>query len=303
MFRKLTSKAVVVFVMTPMVNLMVGCGDLRVNEPARNDNQSTTTAYSLGKTTSESLILQLSEATIFLHEAQFDQEARKLQISYSLQQVGRDPVLRLLTISGEGDDDTEELCYANITDDSGNTAFYFSVYASAFDTNTIIMTEKAGNDSLIITKAVLENRVYETYNANGLTYSLDFTDEEIYEYLARADRRHECFAAGVGDDDDQYARFDGFLDFYPENIAVNNNIDGNALVELLANEVFLAWVSSQTGIQWDKESDRISVEGLCKIAGYGTAKCWLGGWANPLCHVAVGVSIACLVKDIYDALT
>ena len=100
--------------------------------------------------------------------------------------------------------------------------------------------------------------------------------------------------------DAQNGKFVGFVEFYPEEMSLNNNIDGSVMVYLLGSEDFLDWVSDQTGLPEFGTTRKFD---LCKIAGYATFKCYLGGVANFLCHVAVGVSFACLVVDIIDWFT
>ena len=108
-------------------------------------------------------------------------------------------------------------------------------------------------------------------------------------------RDRQGFAASSGDDT-RFGKFAGLLEFYPKEMSLNNSFDGQLIADLLSNESFLNWISLETGLPVFQTSRNVDL--LCKIAGYATAKCFLGGIANPLCHVAVGITIACFVVDV-----
>lgn len=43
------------------------------------------------------------------------------------------------------------------------------------------------------------------------------------------------------------------------------------------------------------------VEEACKWAERALVKCGFGGWLNPLCHAAVGTTIACWIADATES--
>jgi hypothetical protein len=306
MLFKSASKVAAVLAMAAIVVLSVVCSDRSIM-PVRNvdntplDPMYFKTSYDPKDVPSDPITIELPAATVYLSNVYFDRNLTVLEIPYMYEVAGNNSFTRVLTLTGSVD---EASAYYEVRVDNsvGELMFLFSVSGDAADTNTIVMTEKTLVDSLSIVKTVVGELNYERYNLNGSIYEIEYTEDERNAYLLGKSQESYIYASSPGDNSPT-DKFKGFIDFYPEDMTLNHNTDGIVLVELLQSEEFMAWLRAQLGIPELEHPEKVSVDTICKIAGYGTAKCWLGGWANPLCHVAVGVSFACLVKDIYDELT
>jgi hypothetical protein len=80
--------------------------------------------------------------------------------------------------------------------------------------------------------------------------------------------------------------------FYPSSSTLNDNLDGQRLVELIDHPGFLAWCESEFNVPSDRGFPIPWT--ICSLL-----KCtFLGGWANPICHACTGMSIAYEVADI-----
>jgi hypothetical protein len=75
------------------------------------------------------------------------------------------------------------------------------------------------------------------------------------------------------------------------------------MVYMVETPEFQEWLEEMTGIPGLMDEGRMTVEDMCALASMGTFKCYLGGWTNPICVSAVGVSIACAGYKIWDWLT
>lgn len=96
-------------------------------------------------------------------------------------------------------------------------------------------------------------------------------------------------------------KFADFGQFYPEDISLNGNVDGLVMVELLQEPAIQNWLVEKTGIEF---AEKMTTDQMCKLArAVLTLKCrwgFLAFIANPLCHVAFGVTVACLISALFD---
>jgi len=73
-----------------------------------------------------------------------------------------------------------------------------------------------------------------------------------------------------------------------------DNNDGVLLVEMFTDEAFITWLQHE--INPEAQPINWTIEGLCKWIGRGTTiKCLFGGgFANPVCVIGTGYSLACM---------
>ena len=284
----------VIFIMVAMLNLVVGCN----NEKPISISGGTTSEAALQNTQQTRILsynIDLPMATISLESATANQERKRIDIFYSYQYKNTDFVSRLLTF--EQYEGISTIYEARVTDEYDKIMFSFNVYADPIDTSTIVLCEKTESDSLFINKTVIGENITERYNLNGQIFSLRFTEDEANQYLIEHSKEVNRFGS-YDNDNLSYNKFNDFMEFYPEEMTLNNNIDGLIMVSLIQNDEFLIWLSDQTGLPYIENQDKLDVDGLCELANIGSAKCLLGSIANPICHVAVGVNIACGVRTV-----
>ena len=278
--------------MVALFSVMVGCNSenpLNITDRTSENNiiQNTKQAKD------NSYVINLPIANIHLESATSNKEDKRLDIRFSYKYKNNDFVSRILTF--EEVEDMTTIYQVRVSDIYNELMFSFYVYPDPTDTNSIYLCEKTPFDSLSIHKTVYGEIITEVYNLNGEIYNIQFTEDEINKYLIEQSKKVSRFASNNNTNDD---KFTGFLDFYPEKMTLNNNIDGSIMVLLTQNEEFLHWLKDQTGLSGSDNFEKLDVDGLCDLANIGTAKCLLGGVANPICHVAVGVSFACGVRTI-----
>jgi|GEM_PF-2802750 len=184
-----------------------------------------------------------------------------------------------------------------VTDTGGVMQWSLSVGWDPSDSTRSYLVERTAVDSLWVETRTRGDRLYEHYVYNGDHFSIDFTGAEMDDYQKQQGRPRESIALGKRPLSPANT-FNDFYVFYPRESSLNNNVDGQIAIELLFDQGFLDWVADETGLPYldlsSKEFDP------CAAANVASIKCLLGGIMNPICHVAIGVSVACGVITVLE---
>lgn len=111
---------------------------------------------------------------------------------------------------------------------------------------------------------------------------------EVYEYTDLLTGSTSSMVATTSTTLEEWAAF-----FDPHTL--NNNVEGERLAAVLTTPLVVETLAPYCDPGSGVEKKMSSTERLCYVAStLGTLKCILGfGVANPLCHVAMGVSFCC----------
>ncbi len=185
---------------------------------------------------------------------------------------------------------------SRVEDPSGELKWHTSVTMNRQDTTRYEILEMTYRDTLLIQVHIDDGYVTERYTYNGESYR---AKRPIPDEARSGDALGE---PPIGDMPQQLAdetlMFKGLENLFPPNCSLFDNDDGFLMFELLESEEFQNWVGTPGAT---KELPP-EVQRACRYARYGTLKCYLGGWANPICTAAAGVTAACIIADVADGI-
>jgi hypothetical protein len=106
-----------------------------------------------------------------------------------------------------------------------------------------------------------------------------------------------------------------FREVYPGGTTLDNNRDGDRLMQLLAEPDFATWLARAGGKLAGRTPSEIGgalaglecgtcdprVQRFCLVmSACAQIKCLVGAWANPICHACFGANAACVVASLLE---
>lgn len=160
------------------------------------------------------------------------------------------------------------------------------------------VTERTTSDVLAMVRSVDGDTIADCYLLNGATRDYHYTTAML-EYMTTGE-------SGVQVSNQEAEYIDSIMSDYQQFAddigSLDNNAHGELLVSVLSSPKFNSWLRSTNRlIHGEIELSKLTRDQLCLIAAIcSRLKCLAGGIANPICHVCVGVSTACLIAEAVE---
>jgi hypothetical protein len=190
-----------------------------------------------------------------------------------------------------------------VVDGQGDLEILLGFSYNESDSTTLWIEEATSQDTLVLKRTLIDNRMCETYTYQGISFYADFIPEELERVLARRSLgldSQPVAKQGIGESLE--SKVDEFLEFYPWDCSLNNNTEGQLAVELITDIDVLNWIAAQEGLPEIDFNSRLSLDELCEIATVASFKCAIVGIANFICHAAIGVNVVCAFFTVLDWL-
>jgi len=186
-----------------------------------------------------------------------------------------------------------------LLDNDNNLMWEITAMIDTLDLYHFGLRERTAQDQLDIMVSYRNGIIAQDYDLNGKRFYVEYTEEQMDKFLHKTNSRGSQ-AKSVPTDDlsNLSVKYEEFIEFYPENISLNDNTDGVIAMDLLQSDEFSGWMMEDSELP----EFNLDIEELCDWAkAVAPIKCiYGGGWANPICHVAAGIAIACLIVDLID---
>lgn len=321
MYRSTILKGFVVIAMFTMIHTMlVGCSSEHSipNDSVNRDSQvaSNVQYYTDQPDLSElavflqfdsvDLEVMTESGSVGLCDVRVDEVSGSMVVAYSYTASGKAGVERILAMSGNSSSDG---AIVTTVDRAWTLRTGISVVQDPADSMAYTLTEWTESDTLAIHRKLDGERMFETYLYRGSSFTVNYTEAEMNNYLVNADRVSNPVAnVDTVKIPSALDRLDAaalaFESFYVEAGTLEHNLDGEVLVTLMSDPDFQSWLELRTGRSGLIDADKLSVETLCEIAGLASYKCWLPPYfGNFICAAAAGVGVACTIYSVWKWLS
>jgi len=299
-----TSKLVILFIMTALINLMVGCESERI---ANNDLDSNIVSPQLEKP--DNLTSDMDESSIQSHNVidtytvilsdgivveannyYYVQDTIYVTLQYTDSSINSHN--RILKIHNSF---TEiSLCDLNHTSKYG---YKFSL----INDSTAAQLVWTDSEYINIKTTRSQSEIIEYIDLNGFEYTIEFAnDQEVETALQLYENYVEgIYSFSINEENDQLLlKYIDFIDFIEDNQnSFANTTDGLMAAQLMSTESFLKWLPLVDDETPNGRIAKINCDLIGSIATVAALSCFIPVLIV-ICIPATGISVACAVSSI-----
>ena len=214
---------------------------------------------------------------------------------------GKWPEQRILEIENYGT--TASGYRATLTEVGGASLWEFDRQNDPNDPGHFSIVEKTPVDEMLIEQWITDTSVTESYTINGIAESFYFPIGDL-DSIAFVNAALLSGGMSRQQTDPLVQVLNDFDNFYTTSNSLHDNREGCVVSQFLINQDIADWFILENPVTVNGQLTYLIPDEWCILAAEcAVVKCPVGGTANPVCDVCVGVVVICVLERIFSAST